>query len=285
VTYSPFLLFELRHNFVNTKSVIRFFFTQKNASSIPFFLGFFGTVTDVTVRLFWRLITVVNAELGKVLIVILIIYFLYECKKIKKDPYIINQSLLIIMLWILLGIISFGFYRGVIYDYYFGSLFVVPFILTSIALSSIWKWTVKGKVVTVAVLILLTVFNLNASPLKIEPNNMLANTEKIAHSIYDRTDSQPYNFALIALRNSDHAYRYFLEVWGKPPTVIENPTIDPLRKSVTRQLLVICEEKVCQPEGHSLWEIAGFGRAKIIDRWDSVTVKGFKLVPFSEEKI
>ena len=285
VTYSQFLLFELRHNFVNTKSVIRFFFTQKNASSIPFFLGFFGTVTDVTVRLFWRLITVVNAELGKVLIVILIIYFLYECKKIKKDPYIINQSLLIIMLWILLGIISFGFYRGVIYDYYFGSLFVVPFILTSIALSSIWKWTVKGKVVTVAVLILLTVFNLNASPLKIEPNNMLENTEKIAHSIYDRTDSQPYNFALIALRNSDHAYRYFLEVWGKPPTVIENPTIDPLRKSVTRQLLVICEEKVCQPEGHSLWEIAGFGRAKIIDRWDSVTVKGFKLVPFSEEKI
>lgn len=284
VTYSPFLLFEIRHNFINTQAVFRFFFTQKNASSGPFFLGFMETAADVTVRLFWRLVIVVNAQLSKLLIVSLLIYYLFQYKKAIKNSFVINKSLLIVIVWLLLGIFSFGLYRGVIYDYYFGSLFVVPFILMGIALTSLWKWRLKGKVLTLLLLIILTIFNLNASPLKIEPNNMLKNTEEIARSIYDRTDSKPYNFALIALRNSDHAYRYFLEVWGKPPTVIENPVTDPLRKTVTRQLLVICEEKVCQPEGHSLWEIAGFGRAQIIDRWDLITVKGFKLVPFTEKK-
>ena len=110
------------------------------------------------------------------------------------------------------------------------------------------------------------------------PSNLLANTETIARSVFERTNGVPFNFALIAYKNSDHAYRYFLELWGNPPMAIENPDNDPQRKTVTGQLLVICEEKVCQPLGHPLWEIAGFGQAEITDEWQAVTAKVFRLI-------
>jgi len=83
----------------------------------------------------------------------------------------------------------------------------------------------------------------------------------------EKSEGKPFNFALITNQNSDHAYRYFLEIWGAKPVTIENPQVDPERKTVTDQLLVVCEVADCQPLGHPLWEIAGFGRAEIVDDW------------------
>ena len=34
-------------------------------------------------------------------------------------------------------------------------------------------------------------------------------------------------------------------------------------EQVTEQLIVVCEDKECQPLGYPLWEVAGFGRAEI----------------------
>ena len=77
---------------------------------------------------------------------------------------------------------------------------------------------------------------------------------------------KPYNFALLTSGNSDQAYRYFLEVWGRPPKTIESPQSDPKRRSVADQLIVVCEAGDCKPLGHPLWEVAGFGRGEIVDR-------------------
>ena len=110
---------------------------------------------------------------------------------------------------------------------------------------------------------------------------LLKNTQTIARFIFEKAEGRPYNFALIAGKNSDHAYRYFLEVWGNPPVTVENPLSDPARKTVTTQLLVVCEEKVCQPLGHPLWEIAGFGRAEIEGEWQISTARVFRLIPYN----
>src|SRR3989338_10102094 len=140
-----------------------------------------------------------------------------------------------------------------------------------------------ARVFAFFLLILLVIFNLVQSPLLIEPNNMLKNTKKIAGFVLDKTSDRPYNFALIATHNSDHAYRYFMEIADKPPVTIENLQVDPLRKTVAGQLMVVCEEKICQPLGHPLWEIAGFGSAEITGEWDVVTVKVFRLIPLTKK--
>ncbi len=143
-----------------------------------------------------------------------------------------------------------------------------------------------GKFIKVFVFFLLTALvylNLRGAPFWFEPNRQMANTRMVANFILEKAEGKPYNFALITGGNSDHAYRYFLETGGNPPVVIDNPQIDPDRHSVTGQLFVICESLPCEPEGHSLWEIAGFGRAKIVESWDIYVVKVYKLTAWHEQ--
>ncbi len=276
IAYSPFLLFELRHGFVNTEAAIRFVLFQKRAGSMPFLLSFWKTISDVSVRLFWRLVVVVNAEIAKIYILIQLVSLGFFTKKFNKQKDY-TLALKVILIWLIIGILSYGLYGGVIYDYYFGSLFTLPYILFGIIFYYFWYHARLGKMVALMMLIILIIFNLYKSPVFKEPNNMLKNSETIAAFVHDKAGNRPYNFALIAGQNSDHAYRYFLEIWGNPPKVIENPTIDPNRLTVADTLLVVCEEKVCQPLGHPLWEIAGFGRADIIGEWTVSTAKVFEL--------
>lgn len=277
ISYSPFLMFELRHQFVNTKAVLRFIRQQKEAN--PFGLvNIWNSISDVVVRLFWRLVVVESATYTKIFILGIVIFTLsWFFKERKKEKALAFK---IVLVWLFVGVLSFAIYRGVTYDYYFGSLFPVPFLFTGIMFSYLWTVDKIGKLVTCVILTFLIFFNFKNSPLAIEPNNLLKNTGEISRFVYDRTEGKPYNFALIADRNSDHAYRYFLEIWKHPPVTIENPTVDPERKTVQDQLLVVCEEKVCQPEGHPRWEIAGFGRAEIVGEWKVSTARVFKLVHY-----
>ncbi len=276
LAYSPFLLFELRHGFVNTQSAIRFVLFQKRAGSAPFLLSFWKTISDVSVRLFWRLVVVVNAEIAKIYILIQLVSLGFFAKKFSKQKDY-TLALKVILIWLVVGILSYGLYGGVIYDYYFGSLFTVPYLLFGIMFYYFWCQSKLGKMIAIIILIVLIIFNLYKSPVAREPNNMLKNSETIAAFVREKAGNKPYNFALIAGQNSDHAYRYFLEIWGNPPKVIENPAKDPNRLTVTDTLLVVCEEKICQPLGHPLWEIAGFGRADIIGEWTVSTAKVFEL--------
>jgi hypothetical protein len=198
--------------------------------------------------------------------------------------FVWNRAFYSVVAWFLIGVFSYGLYRGVIYDYYFGSMFSVPFILTAVFLYILWRWNIAFKIISIVLFVLLIFYNLEASPFKREPNNMLKNTEEISRFVFNLAAGLPYNFALIAGKNSDHAYRYFLEVWGNPPVVIENFDNDPERKTVQDKLLIVCEEKVCSPLGHPLWEIAGFGRAEITDRWRVSTAEVISLKKFNEEK-
>jgi hypothetical protein len=119
--------------------------------------------------------------------------------------------------------------------------------------------------------------NLKGVPFRYPANRQLAQVEEISKSVINKTGNKPFNFALIALGNSDHGYRYFFTLWGKSPITIENPRKDPERKTVAEQLLIVCETLSCQPLGNSLWEVAGFGRAEIIGEWNVSVVKVYKL--------
>jgi hypothetical protein len=104
----------------------------------------------------------------------------------------------------------------------------------------------------------------------------------IADFVMTKTNVKPFNFALISTGNSDHAYRYFFTIWNYPPVTIENPLLDPQRKSVTDQLLVVCESPLpCNPLEIHLWEIAGFGRAEIAGHWNISVVEVYKLVHYN----
>lgn len=284
LSYSPFLLFEIRHGFVNIHGISRFFLEGKNSSHVPIISSFVGTFFDVFVRVFWRTLFVYGASWAKLGILAIFAVFLSQ-KRFIRGTRTFSESLGLLLIWLFVGFGFLSIYRGLIYDYYLSSFYPLPFLLFGIALYLFIRRGRIRKGFTALVVFLLIIGAATKSPLAIEPNNLMANTREVSQFIYDRTGSKPYNFALIALGNSDHAYRYFLEVWKNPPVVIQNPVIDPLRESVTDDLYVICEEKVCQPLGHSLWEIAGFGPAEIAGEWKVSTARVFHLVHFREHEI
>ena len=187
----------------------------------------------------------------------------------------------LLLYWFIVLIFLFGMYKRAIYDYYFGIFFALPFLGAGFLLSSMVARRV-WKIAAVGALAGLVYVNWQGRPFVYPPNDQLGQAKAIAGEALAKTGGKPFNFALITGQNSDHAYRYFFEIWGNRPVTIQNEAVDPQRATVTDQLIVICEISPCKPLGHPLWEVAGFGRAQIVGEWDVSFVKIMRLVHWKE---
>jgi hypothetical protein len=188
---------------------------------------------------------------------------------------------LLLFSWFIFSVAMFGFYRRNIYDYYFGIFYAFPFLAVGIILWQLCR-SKTGTAFSMIIWGSLLVYNWQGRPFIYPPNKQLEQTKNIARAALEMTGGKPYNFALITATNSDHAYRYFFEIWGQKPVTIEQPTLDPERKTVMDQLIVMCENPVCQPLGNPLWEVAGFGRAEIVEEKAVFPVKLVRLVHYTE---
>lgn len=292
VGFSPFLVFEVRHGFPNIKTIFSFIFSNAFQSSYGDNISFFNIVKDVFFRLFARLVTdfpkpehfynflgqetlLFFWQWGTVLLGICSILFIFGRKK--------KLIKILFELWLFLGVFLFGFYKKPIYDYNLGFLFPLPFILVGNFLSQVYdykKFNFWPKVFSIVIFILLLLVNLNYNPFRYEPNRQRDQVRKISEFVLSKTENKPFNFALITDHNSDHAYRYYFEVLGHPDTRMENINNDPQRKTVTDQLLIVCENIECKPLGHPLFEVSNFGRAEIVGEWNVSVVKVFKLIHY-----
>lgn len=292
IGWSPFLLFEFRHGFNNIRSIINFVLFSKETGAGE---GFQTIVGDVFFRIFGRLLTNfpppenvnIHTHLnlaiwyyGTVALGILCcLFFVYLLvKNVQKRGKFLQYLLL--LLWLGIGILLFGFYKKQIYDYYFSFLFPLPFLIVGGLIAWSWGRNLFVKTIGIGLFLFLFLINLQGVPFQYPANRQLQQVAAISKVVFDQAGGKPFNFALITGGNSDHAYRYFLTIWGNPPVTILNPDVDPQRKSVTNQLLVVCEELPCHPEGASLWEVAGFGRAQIVGQWHVSVVQVYKLEHF-----
>ncbi len=296
VGFSPFLAFEFRHGFENSKNIINFIFFSKDTGAGADFLANIG---NVFFRLFSRLLVdfppyshieqmatsrdivlfIVSILVG----VVLTLFFFWHYRQTlkKRDTKFLEYTLL--LLWFGIGIVMFGFYKKPIYDYYFQFLFPIPFLFLGAFMAFLWKKNHLYKGIAVISFVLFLFLCLQKSPVLYPANKQLNQTEEISRFVFDKAQGKPFNLALLTSGNSDHAYRYFLTLWGNPPVVIQNSVVDPNRTTVTKQLLVICEYPDCKPLGNSLWEVAGFGSADIAGHWKISVVEIYKLVPLGNK--
>lgn len=298
IGWSPFLAFEMRHGFNNIRAILNFVFhPQSTGNGVGLENNTFMTMENVFFRLFGRLvINIPSSELYKsysvwqiqlwiisswVLGLGSLILLIWEMIKNKKNTEKFMQYMLLI-LWLLVGVFLFGFYKKNIYDYYFEFLFPVPFLLIGNLFAVLFTKKRLVQVLTLFTLTIIIIINLQGIPFRYPGNRQLQQTEIISQFVLDKTNGQPFNFALITGGNSDHAYRYFFTVWGHEPVTIQYPGVDPKRTSVTDQLMVVCEDIPCQPLGNSLWEIAGFGRADITGHWHVSVVDVYRLLHYKE---
>lgn len=271
ITFSPFLLFEIKNGFPNFHTISEFVTrgTTTGFKSLHIFwiMSNFGNIfleaitklhaTSITRYAFWLL--AVAGIFGLV-------------KNFKTDKKLIFS---IGLVWFVGGLATLRYYTGQIFDYYFGFMFPAPFLLTGLLISLVWKNTI-AKFVTIVLVAAAIAWFVKNGFYSFAPNRLIYQTKNVADFVIEKTDNKPYNFALITDSNSDHAYRYFLEIENYKPLELET--------MITDQLLVVCEsKKSCSTLGHPLWEIAGFGRAQIEGEWEipNIGIKVIKLTHWS----
>ncbi|MBI4037242.1 glycosyltransferase family 39 protein [Candidatus Daviesbacteria bacterium] len=259
ILMSPWVLFDLRHDFLNFRAITALF-TQTNSAVRFDILINLSRLWDIFDHKLIARYMVGGNNLAALLLTMMIILTVGLFRK--------SWAYLALGIWLLVGIVGLSFYKKDIYDHYLGFLNPVPFLLLA-GLLSFLKGRLRLAVATI-LLILLSVLNLQQLPLKNPPNYQLQKTQQIAKFVISQSKDQPFNFALIAKSNYDAAYQYYLWRYQYAPKVL------PIE--MTDQLFVVCEDDVCNPIGHAKYEIAAFGWAKIDNASQILGVKVYKLI-------
>lgn len=253
----PFFAFEVRHGFPNSYSVIEFMTRKNGAISLANFNPLWQ-VWEATRRLYEAALGITN-DFQKLFFIPSIIGSLWWIvRKYKDNP----TGIKIILAWFILGILAISTYRSFLTEHYFSYLFPIPFITVALTAAIFLEKKLLWPIFIIWIGIF-SYFQVKNSYIWHKPNNFAGLSQEVANIVLTLADNKPYNFALGSAGNSDHAYRYFLEVANRRPVTIEAPQVDPSRKTVTDQLIVVCEQKNCPLLGSPLWEIAGFGQAEL----------------------
>jgi len=274
IGWSPFLLFEFRHQFVNVKNL--YWFLSSGEKTGWDFHNFFAVIKKVIIDLFTLLLAGGNIFWGKIfsLLPILLAYLCWRERKNQK----IFRNYLLLGIWLFWGIILFGFFKGAIYGYYFTFIFALPFLLAGLILERMMAFNKILCYIAILLYCYIAFLNIQKTPLRYPPNRQLEQTKNIARFVIEKARGDPFNFATISHNNTEESYFYFIEIWRAPGKIIQPPHVDPERRSVEKQLFVVSEDKNFNPLNSIRPEIKDFGMAKVEQEWEVYGVKIYKLV-------
>lgn len=271
---SPLFIFDIRHNFLNTRAFIAFFSNRGTTVNLNIF-NTLGRIWPIFSDILVKDYMVGNIPLLQLFVSLLVIFSLVIGLIVSRSKRKLLWIFGVLGVWLVIGILGLSLYKQTIYDHYLGFLNPVPFILIG-ALTTV-RWLIKNKplkqiytLLLYFLVVILAILSLQRSPLSQPPNNELKRTQDISHFISNQSNNQPFNFALLSEHNYDAAYQFYLGLYGHSPLKVPF--------SITSQLFVVCEDPVCQPINNPKYEIAAFGWSKIVYEKDFEGVKVFKLI-------
>lgn len=272
ILMSPLVIFDARHGWNNFTAMRKFFLERQETvsirpwNSIPKIWPIFEEIVS-------RLLTAKNTFIAGWLALILALGSFWAWLKEKEK----RPSLYLLFSWLGFALIGLGLYKQQIYDHYYGFFFPAPFILLGIVFDYIFrKVGIINRYLISGLLLGLVVLNLMDSPIKYPPNRQLQRSQIVAQKIFDEAGGQPFNLAVLAERNYEDGYRYFLLTKGS--TVLHADRWD--KGTIAEELFVVCEmaKEKCDPTHSPKAEVANFGMSKIENQWEVGGVILYKLV-------
>jgi len=260
----PQILFDIRHHGQNLNAIIAFFAQRETTVSllpykaIPLIPALFDQVNT-------RLLAAKYETFGLIISLFFAVLLVFDLIRQYRSRNL-HFQFITVLLWLLIGLTGLALYKQHIYDHYFGFLYPAVFLLFGYLLSRLPNFVLITSV------IILVIASLSQNPLRYPAPGQLATTRKIVSSIIDASNSQPFNFALLAKMNYDSGYRYFLDMYQAPVKLLDN--------TITDQLFVVCEpfQIDCNPINNPEWSVAAFGWAKIDSSWEINGINIFRLI-------
>ncbi len=254
----PLIIFDLRHQFLNTKSFIALF-----QSSETGFLTKFNSLFD---SFYFLNLYSFHINLNKFLVYLLLFFLLLAFVTLIKRI----SNLKTFLLFFLLTMLGMSFYNGPKHPHYFGLLYPLYYVIISCFIAfpkSSWE-----KYLTIFFVIGFIFLNFQKYPyFRNSPNNQILLAKNVAQKIFDNVKKEKFTVTALPEKYSDSTYRYFLETWRK--RAIEKDSLDK-----ADELFVVCEKKCSPIIGNPQWDIAYFAPNKIVGEWKVEGVRIYKLI-------
>jgi 4-amino-4-deoxy-L-arabinose transferase-like glycosyltransferase len=255
---SPLIIFDLRHNFLNSKLFLALF-QSSGTSFLTKINSFFDSFYFLNLYSF-------HINLNRLLVYLLLLFFLLAFVTLIKR----SSNLKTFLLFFLLTMLGMSFYNGPKHPHYFGLLYPLYYVIISCFITfpkSTWE-----KFLTIFFVAGFIFLNFQKYPyFRNLSNNQIALAKNVAQKIFDNVKKEKFTMTALPEKYSDSTYRYFLEIWEKQ--AIEKDSLDK-----ADELFIICEKKCLPIIGNPQWDIAYFAPNKIVEEWKVEGVKIYKLI-------
>ena len=256
---SPLIIFDLRHQFINTKNFIALF--QSSGTNLLM------KVNSLFDSFYFLNLYSLNVVLNKFFVYLLFLFLVIIFVSLIKQV----SNIRILLFIFLLTILGMALYSGPKYPHYFGVLYPLYYIIISYFLTIPKKFFWK-KLFIIFFISGFIFLNFQKYPYFRNPsNNQIGLAKNIAQKISDNIKREKFTVTALPEKYSDSTYRYFLEIWGKRAT--EKDSLDR-----ADELFVVCEKKCDLIIGNPQWDIAYFAPNKIVGEWKVGDVKIYKLI-------
>lgn len=233
---SPFIAFEIRNDFVNTRAITRFITAREEHNirySLPVTL-FVSKVTTTTTRL-------LSSQFGRdsltpdplripitIPIVVILLFGLFSVSLARDKESRIYK---IIFLTFIIPLLFTGIYQENIHLHYLGFFFPLTYILVA----STFRSSIKGSKLFVLFFVGLTLYSLPQlyGYLKSTGTNQVIRAQEVVSYILKSAGGEPYNL-VSASGTHTTPYLYFAAISSHAPTI-----------SPATNIYIVCQGKPC----------------------------------------
>jgi 4-amino-4-deoxy-L-arabinose transferase-like glycosyltransferase len=273
---SPLVIFDARHGWQNSAAMRKFFAErQTTVSAKPW--SAIPNLWPLTQKVSTRLLAATDKDVGRAMAIGVGVLAGWIVVTIGKIKTVGKKGFLLIFIWLLVAFIGLGVYKQEIYDHYFGFFFAAPFLFIGGASQLlIERCKNLGIFLVIVAIFAMAYVAIRQTPIKYPPNRQLQRTIEVAEKIKIEAGENKYNLAVIAERNYEDAYQYFLEAWDTKVSDIDSQRLE---ETVGEYLFVVCElpKEKCDPTHSPKAEVANFGWSKIEAEWQVGGVILYKL--------
>jgi len=261
LTLAPFILFELRHDFLNTHNLISLFTKQNVVSSGPYINRFTDVLTAFVSFALHISIPTYGAYLIFFVVCGQIIYGLYK----KFHPFILLQ--LIVFVTLLFGLSRVN---AQAIPHYYHTVYISFYFLLAVVIYSVSKKYVAF--ISIGALLIFTTLQWSSYSFIWAPASRQDETPKrVGAFIANQTGSQTINLATYPIEfTSRDCYQYFIEYYGGHVIDVSDPRI-------MDTMYVLCDKEPCHILNSHSWNINQFGKATIDTIWTVSGITIYKL--------
>lgn len=258
---TPLVIFDLRHDFLNSKQFLKLLEGGQLTAGMPYLARFNETVTAFFKHAFGISANILALQLLLWVGLGLGIWIAFQKK---------SQFLMLNVFTVALYLIGFAYLGSPRHAHYYGPIYLS----TYLTLSAI-PWIISNKtsryILSIIFILGMIVFNIPKIVNLYNDSNQITQSKTVAESLKEHIGDQPFNISTWPVEWSEDPYLYFLENEGIRPA-------DRKKLEITDQMFVVCEKEPCLVIDSPSWNISMFGPAQIADQWMVSNVTIYKLI-------